>query len=187
MPYFAMNAWRNSQKGALFMACGEPWLLLSYLPYPRPLRVRNQAIDGTRSGFSPHAASSTALVTGDHSDPSMVPDTRQPQDPNHVAGVPGTTDDAAKSSMPKSFQSTRNTRFDSPSPHAALRVSWLAPAVPPPSPSTTKTRPPSAPASLSARASPAAGGIPWPDGPVLNLRKSVFPAISGCPGRPPRC
>src|ERR1019366_2793506 len=145
MPYFSMNPWRTSQNGALFIACGDPWLLLSYLPYPRPLRVRNQATDGTRSGFSPHAASRTALVTGDHSDPSMVPDTRQPYDPNHVAGVPGTTEDAAKSSMPKSFQSTRNTRFESPRPHAALRVSWLPPAGGPPPPSTAKTRPPPPP------------------------------------------
>ena len=39
---------------------------------------------------------------------------------------------------------------------------------------------------FSASASPAAGGMPWPDGPVLNLRKSVLPSISAWPGRPPR-
>src|SRR5580692_908864 len=128
-----MKAERNSQKGALFMAWGEPWLLLSYFRYPRPFRVRNHATEGTWRGFSPRAASRTARVTGDHSDPSMVPVTRHPYAPNQVSGVPGTTDEAAKSSMPKSFQSTRNTRFARPRPHAAFRVSWLAPAVRPPS------------------------------------------------------
>ena len=56
-----------------------------------------------------------------------------------VAGVPGTTEEAAKSSIPKSFQSTRNTRFERPRPQAAFLVSWLAPGVSPPSPSTVKT------------------------------------------------
>ena len=32
----------------------------------------------------------------------------------------------------------------------------------------------------------AATGIPCPDGPVFALRKSVLPAISAWPGRPPR-
>ena len=34
------------------------------------------------------------------------------------------------------------------------------------------------PASFKANASPAAGGIPWPEGPVLNLRNRVLPSIS---------
>ena len=38
----------------------------------------------------------------------------------------------------------------------------------------------------SASAWPAAGGIPWPDGPVLALKNSVLPAISAWPGSPPR-
>ena len=74
-------------------------------------------------GFSPRAASSTARVTGPHSDPCSVPQTRHSLLPNQVAGVPGTTEEIELSSIPKSFQSIRNTRFDSPSPQALLRVS----------------------------------------------------------------
>ena len=53
-----------------------------------------------------------------------------------------------------------------------------APAVSPPSPSTTNTLTSPAPAIRSASAWPAAGGMPWPDGPVLDLRNIVRPAIS---------
>ncbi len=38
-----------------------------------------------------------------------------------------------------------------------------------------KTFVPSAPARFNARAMPAAAGLPWPDGPVLNFRNRVFP------------
>jgi hypothetical protein len=64
-------------------------------------------------------------------------------------------------------------------------TSWCAPAVWPPSPSIAKTRTEPAPACLSATASPAAMGAPWPDGPVFALKKSVLPSISAWPGRPP--
>ena len=49
-----------------------------------------------------------------------------------------------------------------------------------------KTFTPSARAAFRAMASPAAGGAPWPLGPVLNLQKRFFSAISTWPGRPPR-
>ncbi len=45
---------------------------------------------------------------------------------------------------------------------------------------------PPTPACLSASASPAAGGMLWPEGPVLNLMNSVLPSISAWPARPPR-
>ena len=35
-------------------------------------------------------------------------------------------------------------------------------------------------------AMPAAAGLPWPEGPVLNLRNWVLPDISACPASPPR-
>ena len=95
-----MNFLRTAQNSGECIACGVPWLLLSYLPYPRPLRVRNQAMLGTRSGFSPRAPSSTVRVTGPHSDPSMVPVTRQPYGANHDSGVPCTTLEMGGSSMP---------------------------------------------------------------------------------------
>ena len=78
----------------------------------------------------------------------------------------------------------RGSTGPAPRPSCASRA--LAPGVRPPSPSTTKTLTSSAPASLSATASPAAGGMPWPDGPVLNFRKRVLPSISAWPGSPPR-
>ena len=31
-PYFSMNSLRTVQNSGEFMACGVPWLLLSYLP-----------------------------------------------------------------------------------------------------------------------------------------------------------
>src|ERR1035437_6911209 len=83
--------------------------------------------------------------------------------------------------MPKSFQSIRKTRFERPRPHAEFLVSCAAPGVRPPSPSTTKTLTSPAPAATSAIASPAANGMPWPDGPVLALRKGGRPAISPRP------
>src|SRR5450759_684992 len=87
-----MNAWRPAQNSRAFMGCGVPWLFASYLPEPRPLRVRNQATEGRFSGFSPRAASSTARVTGAHCMPSGVPVTRQSYALNQVSGVPGTTE-----------------------------------------------------------------------------------------------
>ena len=65
-------------------------------------------------------------------------------------------------------------------------TSCAEPGVRPPSPSNTKTFTSPAPASFRASASPAAGGMPCPDGPVLNFRNSVRPSISACPGSPPR-
>ena len=88
-----MNGFLSSQNSLEFIGCGEPWDALSYFPYPRPLRVLTHAADGTPSGFSPHAASSTALVTGPHSIPSAVPATRHPYASNQVSGFPGTTDE----------------------------------------------------------------------------------------------
>ena len=73
-----MNALRRVQNGSLLILCAAPCDLLSYLRYPRPLRVLNQAMDGTRSGLSPRAASSTARVVGAHSEPCSVPVMRQP-------------------------------------------------------------------------------------------------------------
>ncbi len=151
-----------------------------------PCRVLNHAIEGTFAGLSPRAASSTVRVTGAQLMPSSVPVTRQPYGANQSSGPPGTTDEAARPSMPKSFQSTRNTRFERPRPQAEFLTSWVAPGVRPPSPSTTNTRTSPAPAILSASASPAATGIPWPDGPVFALKNSVLPAISAWPGSPPR-
>ena len=87
--------------------------------------------------------------------------------------------------MPKSFQSTMKIRLSRPRPHAVFLTSCAEPGVSPPSPSNTKTFTWPAPASFRASASPAAGGIPCPDGPVLNFRNSVRPSISACPGRPP--
>ena len=77
--------------------------------------------------------------------------------------------------------------MESPSPHAEFFVSWLAPGVSPPSPSSAKTLTSCRPAIFSANAWPAAGGIPWPDGPVFHLSSSVLPAISAWPGSPPWC
>ena len=48
----------------------------------------------------------------------------------------------------------------------------------PPSPSKAKTFTSDALANFKAKASPAAGGDPWPLGPVLNLKNRVFPSIS---------
>ncbi len=118
--------------------------------------------------------------------PSSVPVTRKPYGANQSSGVPGTTEEAGRPSMPKSFQSTRNTRFESPRPQAVFLVSWVAPGVRPPSPSTTNTLTSPAPAMRSASASPAATGMPWPDGPVLALKNRVRPAISAWPGSPSR-
>ena len=115
---------------------------------------------GTFSGFSPRAASRTTFVTSSHSLPCSVPTTRQPYGSNQSRGPPWTTLDTAFTSMPKSFQSRRNTRFERPRPQAELRVSWLAPGVSPPSPSTAKTFTSSAPAILSATAWPTVGGMP---------------------------
>ena len=117
--------------------------------------------------------------------PCSVPVTRQPYGANQSTGVPATTLEAGRGSMPKSFQSTMKIRLSRPRPHAAFLVSWAEPGVSPPSPSNTNTFTWSAPASLRASASPAAGGIPCPEGPVLNFRNSVRPSISACPGRPP--
>ena len=88
--------------------------------------------------------------------------------------------------MPKSFQSTMKTRLSRPSPHAMFLTSCAEPGVSPPSPSNTNTLTSLAPASFRLSASPAAGGMPCPEGPVLNFRNSVRPSISACPGRPPR-
>ena len=60
-------------------------------------------------------------------------------------------------------------------------------AVIPPSPSIEKTLTFLALLNFNASAAPAAKGDPWPVGPVLALKKRVFPCISGCPGNPPFC
>ncbi len=117
--------------------------------------------------------------------PSSVPTTRQPYGLNQSSGAPFTTDELGRLSMPKSFQSIKKTRFESPRPHAEFLASWLTPVVRPPSPSTQKTFTSPHPAHFSASASPTAGAIPCPDGPVLYFRKSDFPCISAWPGKPP--
>src|SRR6185436_5928015 len=132
-----MNVFRTAQNSGAFGGHGVPCDLLSYLPYPRPLRVFIQTIVGTFAGLSPRAPSSTARVTGPHSEPCSVPTTRQPYGANQSTGVPCTTDEQGLSSIPQSFQSTRNTRFERPRPHAEFLVSCEAPGVRPPSPSTT--------------------------------------------------
>ncbi len=55
--------------------------------------------------------------------PRSAPVTRQPYGSNQSTGVPWTTEEAERSSMPKSFQSIRKTRFDSPRPQAEFLVS----------------------------------------------------------------
>ena len=179
-----MNSFRVTQNCSAFIGQAVPWLAASTLPYPRPFCVRNHAIVGTREPGS-QAASSTVWVTGPHSMPCSVPSTRQPYGANQSSGVPATTLEAGRGSMPKSFQSTMKIRLSRPRPHALFFVSCAEPGVSPPSPSNTKTLTWPAPASFRASASPAAGGIPCPDGPVLNFRNSVRPSISACPGRPP--
>ena len=59
----------------------------------------------------------------------------------------------------------------------------MTPGVRPPSPSTTKTLTSDAPAILSASASPAAKGMPWPDGPVLALKKQRLAGHLGVAGQ----
>ncbi len=71
-------------------------------------------------------------------------------------------------------------------PQAEFSVSWLTPGVRPPSPSKANTLTDPAPPRFSASASPAAAGLPCAEGPVLNFRNSVLPAISACPESPPR-
>src|SRR5271165_5072873 len=94
--------------------------------------------------------------------PCSVPVTRQPYGPNQSAGVPATTLEAGRGSMPKSFQSTMKTRLSRPRPQAVFLVSWAEPGVRPPSPSNTKTFTSPAPASFRASAAPAEAEEPLP-------------------------
>src|ERR1700677_2696601 len=117
-----MNDRRTAQNAAEFIGHGVPWLAAPSFPYPRPFTVLNQATLGTPEAVAPAVRSSTVRPTGSHDIPSGVPSTRHPYGLNQSTGVPATTLDAGRGSMPKSFQSSMSTRLSRPSPQEIGRT-----------------------------------------------------------------
>jgi hypothetical protein len=57
-----MNVFRTAQNSGAFIGHGLPWDLLSYFPYPRPLRVFAQTTDRAVVTWGPALASDTIVL-----------------------------------------------------------------------------------------------------------------------------